>query len=170
MKAEGATRFKLYWSESFLFSPPKNFRFSEDIEGINEVRIDFDADWGEYLTVAASNQFGYSHSDIICTTDYITDPDVRKRIEELKQQAGITGTNLMPSTIETTWDNNILTFNRPAYHVAVYNMTGSPVMPPTTTQSIDLSHLPGGTYIISYASHRNPNSMPTTIKFSSDDA
>lgn len=164
VKADGATSFKLYWSESFLFSPPKNFRFGEDIEGINEVRIDFDADWGEYLTVAAGNQFGYSHSDIICTTDYITDPDVRKRIEELKQQAGITGTNLTPSTMKTTWDNNILTFSSPAYHVAVYNITGNLVMPPTTSQSLDLSHLPGGTYIIRYASHRNPNSMPTTIK------
>lgn len=39
--------------------------------------------WGQYFRIYGVNKYGYSQPTVICTTDFITDPDVLARIKEL---------------------------------------------------------------------------------------
>jgi hypothetical protein len=48
------------------------------------------ANWGDFATALVSNKYGCTHSpDTLCSTDYITDPDVLEVINRLKEQAGV---------------------------------------------------------------------------------
>lgn len=167
VKSEGATCFRLRYNDQIMFSPPPIhlFMFCTDFEGEDEVRIEWNTDWGEYLLVTAYNKYGFSlPSEMIYTTDYITDPDVLQKIEEIKNQAGILQSNTDTTDISATWDNNTLTFNHPMDKVFVYNIAGNQILAGTNTQSLSLSHLPAGSYIIVYNSYNTTRHPSATIK------
>lgn len=161
--AKGATKFTMHFTKSFLFEP-KNlfFCFTEFFEETDTCKIAYDADWGEFICVSAGNQFGWVSSDTILTTDYITDEDILKRIEELKEKAEIKTVN-DDKGIETSWNNGILSFNKEVESVKVIDISGRMVKQKLHVRTIDLTNLPQGLYIISYES---ANNIMNTIKIS----
>lgn len=90
-------------SSTNLFTPPNYFLtrlvafLNEEpyasYVNYNDVNFNFSidgADWGLFLCAFASNKYGCTHSpDTLCSTDYITDPDVLEVINRLKERAGV---------------------------------------------------------------------------------
>lgn len=154
VQSENAKKFVLYFSQSFLFEPMKELsemlisRKYYDTTGFS--RVGYDADWGEYVMVSAGNEFGYAQSELICTTSYITDEDILKRIEELKEQAGVEDVSIDVAAPSYRWNNSILTFSVPIENISVYNLKGILQCSIKDSDMLDLSHLPKGLYIITY--------------------
>lgn len=149
--AEGATSFWVYLTDWCLFSLGNN-SFSTCI--ISErcddaMNVVYDAEWGEYIKVYATNEFGSIVSDIICTTDYITDSDILNRIEELKRLAGTEDHFVDAQNSLEILENSI----RAAANIsclAIYNMQGQIILEQSGGDTMDISNLSKGIYIIAY--------------------
>lgn len=141
-----ADKYWLHWTYSFLFGPPYYFTSCCIFEAKDNEIIGYDADWGEFVNVTAQNQFGYVHSDTICTTDYITDPDILNRINEI---AGVTGLEEDAEDPLLSKENDILTFKEPL-DVNVYDISGKQVLYSTNAGTISLAYLNPGIYVITY--------------------
>lgn len=164
IKSPGATKFTMYVTDSFLFKFTQ-WLYCEDFRGINEAKINYPADWGEYVLVSISNQFGYVHSDTLYTTDYINDPVILARIEELRQQAGISEPTVEEEASDTfSWDNNTLTFDNTVSEVYVYDVSGHLLLQSHNVETMDLSYLHGGIYIVAYKRATNQNSILNKTK------
>lgn len=165
VKLSGATGFTLNETESYLFSPDNIFFFlSEPYEGNEITKIKLDADWGEYLQIEAYNEFGYSLSDTICTTSYITDESVLKRINELKVLADIESSDIDETTPQATWDNSTLSFNKRVKSVFVYNLSGSLIEQGHDLLSLNLAHISRGIYVIVYECDENTENKMNKLK------
>ena len=141
-----AERIEYNVTASFLFGPPFYFTTRYVIDSPSPVIIEYDADWGEFIQVSVGNSYGSAHSDIICTTDYITDQEILDRIQEI---AGIEevkgdGRNPLLSTEDST-----LSFTEPV-DVSVYDLSGKQILSAGHIQTVQLSSLKSGIYIISY--------------------
>ena len=148
--SDGADSFWLYFTKSFLFSDDNLFfSFSERFIAEDEIKIEYDADWGEYICVDASNQFGYVRSDTIFTTDFIKDERILERIEELKRRADVR-TVQADSSVFFTWNNSILKFEHEMTHIKVYANDGCIALACTSGKELDMSFLSSGIYIVTY--------------------
>ncbi len=148
----GILYLELHGTDSFLFQKNNKLFFSwvMALDNIEE-RIRYNADWGEFLCVGATNYFGSVHSDTICTTSYITDIDILKRIECLENKSGIDINEFnQPQNIELRINNNQLIFSEVVEHIHVYNMAGALLIKRDNTSHIDISALSIGIYLISY--------------------
>lgn len=149
--AEGATSFRIHLTDWFLFSSENCF-FSTGMsypQCHDNIEVVYDAEWGEYLKVDAWNEFGHVISDIICTTDYITDIDILNRIEELKRLAGTEDHFVDAQNSLEILENSI----RAAANIsclAIYNMQGQIILEQTGGDTMDISNIPKGMYIIAY--------------------
>ena len=151
--SDNATAYDMSFSYSFLFEVPRFFGFQMGFKGTDDTRLNYNADWGEYIFVQARNKFGDSHiSDIICTTSYINDEKILNRIAELKTLAGI-GNTVNDKVVSPVWsDNNILTFHSTMSQIDVYDLLGAQMVHANDITSLDLSHLTKGVYIVTYSS------------------
>ncbi len=150
--SENANYFNMYVSEGCLFELPD---FFEHLVGHlynvpESTKMGYDADWGEFVFVSAINSFGAVHSDTICTTSYITDEMILKRIEELKNEAGIgdVSVDIAPPTYQ--WNNSTLTFNTQIDQIHIYDLSGQLCHKTDNCDTVDLSDLHNGFYIIVY--------------------
>lgn len=148
--SEYAQKFHMYYSQSFLFEPTDllTVMISYDTDGFS--RLSYDADWGEYVQVVAVNYFGYVAGDLICTTSYITDEDILKRIEELKENAGLEDISTDVTAPSCQWKNSILTFDTMVENIYVYDLNGRLQYTVREGDTVDLSTIPKGIYIIAY--------------------
>lgn len=146
-----AQKFEFNTSASGLFERPDWFGYVIYYNADELLKVkDYKADWGEYIDIAAGNHFGYVHSDVICTTSYITDEEILKRIEELREQAGVEDVSIDVAAPSYRWNNSILTFSVPIENISVYNLKGILQCSIKDSDMLDLSHLPKGLYIITY--------------------
>ena len=154
---QDAERVEYNVTRSFQFGPPFFFSSCYPIESPSPAIIDYDADWGEFIQVSAGNKYGWAHSDIICTTDYITDQDILNRIQEI---AGVRSVDGEANDPLISTDNSILSFTEPV-DVSIYDLSGKTILSVTQEETVSLSTLPSGIYMISY---RNPHKS-FNIKF-----
>lgn len=109
-------------------------------------------DWGIWIYALAINKYGAVSSDTICSTDYITDPEILARIEEWRlQQAGVN---------EIDSPTNTLTFKLHHDHISIDiapSLIGKAIISDcygrlTTAifdnDGIDISQLSPGVYIL----------------------
>lgn len=149
--SESAKIFQMHISENSLFEQPEFFMFSRIFYASDFLMINYeDADWGEYIYLSAGNDFGYTHSEVISTTSYITDEDILKRIEELKENAGIEDVSTDAIAPSYRWNNSVLTFNTPIELAHVYDLSGRLQYTASECETMDLSNLSKGIYIIAY--------------------
>lgn len=153
VEANNSKTFFLHYSKSFL-PPSKNifFAFTKEFQEENHAVISYDADWGEYVTVSAGNEFGFVNSDTIYTTDYIQDENVIKRINEILGSAS--NIPVIENAIPFSWDNEIIRFYTMPRHVCVYSIEGRIVHISSGKGEIDLSNMKDGIYILSYYEER----------------
>ena len=149
VEANNAKSFFLHYSESFI-PPSENvfFTFVKEFEEENRVNISYNADWGEYISVSARNEFGFVNSDTLYTTDYILDENVIDRINELLNLAN--HSVVLDDEISFNWDNEILRFNKMPQQLSVYSLDGRKLNLVFGNEEINLSNMKNGIYIISY--------------------
>lgn len=85
------------------------FTLREEVISPKDLAVDIDMtykmlpgiNWGVWATVIAYNSYGTAiSSDTVCSTDYITDPEILARIEEWRlQQAGVNEIDSPTNTI-----------------------------------------------------------------------
>lgn len=120
-----------------------------------------DYDWGTFIKVSAGNEFGWVYSDIICTTDYITDAAVLQRIEELRTQASIdqVSTDLSSSDVKIQWHDNHLVFSDRVSKAALYSIDGRLCCQWADTQDIDVLEFSSGMYIVVYSPEKDSSKI-----------
>lgn len=108
------------------------------------------ADWGDFYSFWAVNKYGFTVSDTILTTDYITDPAILARIEEIKNsQAGTDYISV--NNINISVKNNILSVSGDkdsVLDISIYDMLGRAVRRQESGEDMDISSLKKGCYVI----------------------
>lgn len=160
--SENATDYILWESESYIFSFPDHYAgggYFYDAN-LNEVTyVEFDPDWGEYLRVEARNRYGSVVGDYIYTTDYIDDPMILARIEEIRKGAAVEA--ITDDAISFRLDQGQIAFTSPVDNARIYDISGTQAIESSATATIDISHLAQGVYILSYT----VNSTTQQVKF-----
>lgn len=153
VEAKNSKSFFLHLSHSFL-SPSENvfFSFVQEFKEEEHTTISYDADWGEYVSVSAQNDFGFVSSDTLYTTDYILDENIINRINEILNSAG--NPSILDDTISFSWDNEIVRFDRMPQHLNVYSLDGRKINVACVNEEINLSNMKAGVYIISYYNNK----------------
>lgn len=160
--SKDATKFMMSWSNSNLFTDDNLFIcYCQEYISNDEVHIDYDADWGEYIYVSASNDFGYCHTDMFSTTALITDEKILARIEELKRQAAVNDIE-QDGKSSYAWDGDVLRFDSEVDNITVFTLDGRNICHFDYGQEIDLTHLSQGLYLMNFKESRTEKSK--TIK------
>lgn len=149
IEANNSNSFFLHHSESFL--PPSDnvfFPFVKEFKVGNNATLSYGADWGEYISVSAGNDFGFVHSDTLYTTDYIRDENVINRINEILNS--VSNIPAIDDVISFSWDNKIIRFETVPRHCSVYSLEGNKVNVACEKGEINLSNMKDGIYILSY--------------------
>lgn len=144
---ERAFWYEIFVSGSGLFSAPDfyegvflNENPEQTIWASNEIG------WGEYLTVTARNEFGESIcTDTICSTDYITDTLVLERLEQIRTSAI---EDVSSDEITVSYIGSCIRLSEVVKYLWVYSTTGMLMSEACNTDSLDLSNLPTGCYIL----------------------
>ncbi len=155
--SDDAELFIFNYTESFLFELDKNifFQFCQKYECKEDVKIEFDADWGEFITVQAQNSFGIVTSDTLLTTSYITEEDILNRIDELHRRANVD--EIASDVDSVSWDGRTLQFIKPMQNVSICGIAGSLVVHHREASELDLSNLPSGIYVVTYEDRNKHN-------------
>lgn len=135
-------------SESFLYEEPKFYPWGKRYDGRSITEVSYNADWGEYVQVEAYNLFGSVLGDAICTTDYITDPAILDRINELKS-ANTDVLQMTPSSSFITLLHNEISFREVVDNAYLYNCNGQLIDSWRYIEHLDISEYPNGIYIVS---------------------
>lgn len=143
---------KHYFSlEEFLQDENKGLPFELRFEGKDKIHVPITmATWGAVYEVGARNRFGYTKSDtLLFSTDYITDPEVLARIEELRNKATGVGSVAEDSgDVLKSSDGEAVVFTREMDSAAVYDLSGVCLIAEQGCSRLDTSHLPNGVYIV----------------------
>lgn len=164
VKADGSDKFVLHFSDPFLYEPPYLIRFSRDYKGQNEVVINHDADWGEFIFVTATNHFGYEDSEILCSTNFITDQAILARIAEIKDMETGVGEVGYYKPDSYRWDGSVLTFPDIVSSVNVVDMGGREILSASDVESLNLSSFANGIYMVVYKFENQKNGVVNRIK------
>ena len=137
---------RLYFNiKDIVFPSFENYYLTADVDKF--------ADWGQYYRFIAQNDYGNSYvSDTIVTTDYITDPAILARLEEIRQEVS--------SISDISKDEDIHIFSKHDYievqgnkflvsNLTLFDMNGKIVRQQKNGEDMNISDLPKGLYIIS---------------------
>ncbi|MDE6552878.1 MAG: T9SS type A sorting domain-containing protein [Muribaculaceae bacterium] len=146
VESQDAERLEYNVTNSFQFGPPFFFAYYYEIESQSPAIVDYDADWGEFIQVGAGNKYGFSHSEIICTTDYITDPEILNRIQEIAAVENLEGDTEDPIL---NINNETITFSIPI-NITIYDISGKQIFFEKSTKEVSTSSFSSGIYLVSY--------------------
>lgn len=160
-KAEKADKLILYRSGEHLFTaedaifetkygldaPVDNY---DQWSSTQEATVtDMRAEWGTYYRLAAVNDYGITESqEIICTTDLITDPDIKERIEYLSGHSSISAVSADSQGLISVADGRIVACGANLAAVEVYALDGSIVIEASQPDIVSTEGLTSGIYII----------------------
>lgn len=121
-----------------------------------DVTVKSQIQWGQMFSLMTLNKYGESPSiDDMFTTDYITDPAVLARIDEMYRQAGVDSPNT--SAPQMVIGNGNISFNDPEnliQEVSIYSISGMLLYQQSGNRDISTSDFPAGAYIINYKTKR----------------
>lgn len=152
--------YSLWCGDSFCFSFPEHYFFRYGcIPNVYEneagkVSLEYNhADWGEFYIVSTHNKYGTVYGvDTLFTTDYISDPKILARLEELEKEYHAV------SSIPNEYDIRIINKND---HIEIngnkslvqglfiYDSTGKLIKMQRGGENMDISKLSQGLYIVS---------------------
>lgn len=164
VKSEGADEIIIHESDPYFYEPPAFYGLSEGFKGMDEVEINYDEDWGVYLYVSAGNHFGSVRSEVICSTDYITDPAILARIAEIKDMETGVGEVGSDKPDSYRWDGTVLTFPDIVSSVNVVDMGGREILSASDVESLNLSSFANGIYMVVYKFENQKDGVINRIK------
>ena len=95
------------------------------------------------------NDYGITESqEIICTTDLITDPDIKERIEYLSGHSSISAVSADSQGLISVADGRIVACGANLAAVEVYALDGSIVIEASQPDIVSTEGLTSGIYII----------------------
>lgn len=115
------------------------------------------ADWGQFYTLFAYNQYGIVAGDTIFTTSLIDDPEIIKYIDSVHKQTTAID-EAKDDHIQFAIKNNILVIDNPAntpIQSEIYSLDGTLVKKNFSTNTIDISDLCNGVYVVKIISNKN---------------
>ncbi len=140
------------------FGGEENIRWNEfetniDYEQEGEYfTFDYWLDWGRYIRVYVSNEFGGIYSSPALVQDYITDSYVLSVIEKYREElSGIDRNNNDESDISVSVSDNRIDISDDdgdLMAVRLVDSTGRVHLARSETTSIDISNYPAGMYIV----------------------
>jgi len=162
-QSDNVEEYCLWASETFLFEPPSMFHcgFPYDANEEGCTYFEYDADWGEYIAIEAINKFGTIYSETICSTDYIKDPEVLKRLEEIKNGLSVEEISTTQSQPYSRIKDNTIVFETTVDNPRIVDISGKLICSVQSGADIDISDFPSGFYILTYSI----NSKPYQSKF-----
>lgn len=164
VRVEGADEIIIHESDPYLYEQPAFYGLSEGFKGMEEVEINYDEDWGVYLYVSAGNHFGSVLSEVICSTDYITDSAILARIAEIKDMETGVGEVGYDKPASYRWDGTFLTFPAIVSSVSVVDMGGREILSASDVESLNLSSFANGIYMVVYKFENQKNGVINRIK------
>lgn len=151
VEASYVDRYWIWLSESFLFEAPVPVNYTSFYEFMPSLdkRFEYDADWGEFLRICAYNSYGFVYAEPICTSWYIEDEDILKRLDEIKETGMNKVDNVSDESLIKLEGRDIL-FADCMDNVSIYNLTGALINSFKDLESVNLSELKSGVYLIVY--------------------
>ena len=123
-------------------------------------------DWGSYVAFDARNKYGSAISDTICSTDYITDPAVLARLEEIRLgRTGINEAFIRNFPLKFDIKENVLSLKGDVSsfsEISIYDISGRMLIFVDNAQNVDISQLVNGFYILSCVDDKK---RKHTVKF-----
>lgn len=159
-RSERCDKCLLYTGDPFYFDFPLThsyFRSVRDISpyrssGILIIRTD-DADWGQFYEMLPGNKYGWGTSnDTLFSTNYIHDPIILARLEELKKEWSSVSSVPNEYGIRIIYKNSHIEIegNKSLVQgLSIYNPTGKLMKTQRGNENTDISNLPQGVYIVS---------------------
>ena len=159
-RSERCDKCLLYTGDPFDFDFPLThsyFRSVRDISpyrssGILIIRTD-DADWGQFYEMLPGNKYGWGMSnDTLFSTNYIYDPQILARLDELKKEEASVSSVPNEYSIQIINKNNYIEIegNKSLVQdLSIYSPTGKLMKTQRGSENIDISNLPQGLYIVS---------------------
>lgn len=111
------------------------------------------AEWGTYYWFETYNQYGYAVSDMILTTDYITDPDILNRLEEIKNSRSEQPEIIISNDITFNTSQNTISIigdKSAISDITICDIQGRVLYTQNSNDDIDISSLNKGLYILLY--------------------
>lgn len=154
IESEFSNKIHISVSDSFFLEIPEHIIFIRGIPYIETTNgkctwIDDLAQWGQIYSFVAYNSYGRSDREIIFNSDYITDPDVLSRLNELNEMT----THVTTCTNETAQmllidgkTIRLLHDETDLKTLSIYTTTGN-IVYTTNNLPCDISHLSSGVYI-----------------------
>lgn len=156
----GQDEFVAWYSECCIFEQPRAFYYGVPFNinaNVEELTMYTDdaVDWGMYMFFRARNQYGYTFSDTIYTTDYITDAAVLARLKEIeKERMSMTGDNISNSDkYGVALENGELLFKGDldsVLTVDICDVAGKLLRHQNNGNAINLADMSRGCYIARY--------------------
>lgn len=125
----------------------------ETSKGNHELIYD-SADWGEFYTIASCNNYGSINGDTICTTDGITDPQIRHFLDNLHNQI-MSIENELDNNCQIVISDNIMTLEgctNMNFSTDIYSTNGTLMHRSHSVSEIDLNDFASGIYIVRFKS------------------
>lgn len=116
------------------------------------------ADWGDFYCVWAINKYGFSTSETILTTDYITDPDILNRLEEIKNSRSEQPEIIISNDITFNTSQNTISIigdKSAISNIAICDMQGRVLYTQNSNDDINISSFKKGCYIITCRTTKN---------------
>lgn len=150
IECENAIYCTLRYTEAYVFEHRNLFIFGYDIDITKEKSVVYDAEWGEFFQIFVGNNFGWVDGEIHYTTSFIDDEAVLARINELRELAG-TESNFIEDDISIQFDGQSVSWNSACDHAAIYGISGNLIQESPNCETMDVSQLPAGIYIVRYS-------------------
>ena len=152
-----------YVADSFyVFQFPKDYTgviepVDADEKGENLYEIKYgNADWGQFYTLIARNEYGHIWGDTLFTTSIIDDPEILHFIEtEHNKSTAID--DIQDDDLRVSFKDNILVIEDSSsrqIQSEVYSVNGMLINRNFSAKSIDLNYLCSGAYIVKVKSGR----------------
>lgn len=155
VKSKRADLFLCLESDSHLFPSSDRVYFTAiyPYKQREELHVDFNSDWGEYLMMAAENSFGRVYGDTVYTTSYIVDEDILNRLAELEVRADIDSVINRSHGVKVVGRKII--FENTVKAVYIINYAGIVCVKDSNVNSMDVLRLPNGIYILGCIDDKN---------------
>lgn len=150
VESQRANHILIIYDDRQSFDYPRMFMFTDPQLncGSHIVWTEYYFDWGAYFRFDCINKYGgIVGKDYLCTTDYIDDPQLLKRIEELRNDYIMSvddcGTD-NPFKIES----DRITFHTTPSSVEIFDIAGLRVLSETQSHTVYTGNLPKGIYVV----------------------
>lgn len=154
IESRNSTYLFLALSDCWIFNKKVLYQTQYVVDKINETEGVFNGEkieWGNYMYAIAGNEYGSVNGDTICTNDYITDPVILAKIEELRSKWGGVD-DVMPNDTENRFKINggFITVEdiEAPYSITVYDIAGTVVKEEINNPEICIKDLNPGCYIV----------------------